>query len=158
MTRRMLKFATNLSTALAVGMANLCLATIFTSPSEHCLSLTPSIHISVRRGSRDASPGRVVVFNDAEYGPYRGSIIEIVDPDRKVNPPPGWKDAWADKLGVYYRCFCRRDGQTLWTLAVSLWYPLVVFAAPPAVWFVQRRKERSETSSFSEHRRDGKEC
>ncbi len=75
---------------------------------------------------------RLVFFNDAEYGPYSGSIIGLVDEDGNIYPPLEREQAFGDSWGIYYRYF-QRSGSTLWTLTVTLWYPIAVFAIMPFV-------------------------
>jgi hypothetical protein len=90
----------------------------FTNPRKHFVSIGNSFHISVSNIGLDS---RIVFFNDSDYGPYRGSIISIAD-----GPQPksvGIGDAW----GLYYRHF-EWPAQRLWTLMISLWYPIVLFA------------------------------
>lgn len=94
-------------------------------PLQQRISLAADFHISLLRG-------RVCFFNDAEYGPYCGSIIGIVDEDGNTYPPLEREIAWGDSWGVYYRYFRWADSK-LWTLMVSLWWPIVVFGLPAVV-------------------------
>jgi len=45
--------------------------------------------------------------------------------------------AWGKSFGVYYRYFRWKNGETLWTLAVSLWYPFLLFAWLPVFRFAR---------------------
>ena len=95
------------------------------NPWDHYVSFSPSFHVGVWGRWLDL---RLVFFNEAGYGPYRGSIIDLegASPfDRKIFVGDTW--------GVYYRYFHYRTGETLWTLMVSVWYPLAIFALAPAI-------------------------
>jgi len=88
---------------------------------------------------------RLALFNDKEYGPYCGSIIGIVGPDGKTYPPLRHEEYFGDSWGVYYRYFQWYDGYELWTLMISLWYPLVLFGIMPIGWAIynfSRRRRR----------------
>jgi hypothetical protein len=91
------------------------------------LSITDSFHIGVWSGF----DGRLVFYNDKEYGPYHGSIIALSD----APPPRVQIQAWGNSFGVYYRHFYfPKSGKTLWTLAISLLYPFFLFAIVPLAW------------------------
>lgn len=125
MTARVLNLAFISSAVLAVGVLLLGLTMRFAAPRGFRLSLTPSLHIAVSNARTTAGLGRIEIFNDAGYGPYRGSIIGIVGSDAKIYPPLDCTVAWGDAWGVYYRYFRWQDGRILWTLCVNLWYPAV---------------------------------
>jgi len=128
-TLRASRFVTALSTALC-GLAILLFVGGYKlSPWEYRLSFGDSFHVGVwARGGLDS---RIVFFNDAEYGPYRGSIIGLVGSNGSLYPPLDRDVRFGDTWGVYYRYF-QRGGGTLWTLMVSLWYPIALFAILPA--------------------------
>ncbi len=79
------------------------------------VSLTRTFHVNL-------SEGCVSCFNDSAYGPYRGSIIAIVDREGHTHPDFLRRTAWS-LPGFYYRCF-RTESDTLWTLTVSLLWPI----------------------------------
>lgn len=109
--------------------------TPFLSLSDHC-------HLGLRtRGSLDA---RLQVFNDASYGPYSGSIIGVSAGGRGPTSAPVWPKVWGigDDAGVYYRMIRWQDGTSLWTLSLSLAYPLIAAALLPAVWIVRRSRRK----------------
>ena len=99
---------------------------------------------------------RLVLFNDAEYGPYRGSIIGLVDADGSIYPPLEREESFGDSWGVYYRHFQWSDS-TLWTLMVTLWYPIALFAIMPFVSLVcstvRRRHQTSQNHAVNGSRR-----
>jgi len=106
------------------------------NPWDHRISVRDDFHVGLWRT-------RVVFFNDAEYGPYRGSIIGLVDSDGNVYPPLECEIKWGDSLGVYFRYFLRADS-TLWTLMVSLLWPCGVFGLSIAFWtFVWWRRHQA---------------
>jgi len=129
MSRWVLKMATVLSTVLLAVAMLLFLAGYVFSPWEQYLSFGGDFHIGVCARGLDS---RIVFFNDAEYGPYRGSIIGIVGADGNVYPPLERQRAFGDSWGIYYRYFQWSDS-TLWTLTVTLWYPIGLFAIIPMI-------------------------
>ena len=101
------------------------------NPWDHRISFAEDFHLGLWRG-------RVVFFNDSEYGPYRGSIIGLADADGNVYPPLEREIKWGDSLGIYFRYF-RWTDSTLWTLMVSLLWPLAIFGLPTVVWVCWRQ-------------------
>jgi hypothetical protein len=99
----------------------LLLSGCITDAWHHRVSITPTFHIGVWNIGLDS---RLVFFNDAEYGPYRGSIVGLAG-----NEYPHTR-GFGDTLGIYYRHFTWPDS-VLWTLAVSLWYPILLFSLWP---------------------------
>lgn len=67
---------------------------------EHRLSLSRNFHIGVWNTGLDS---RLVFFNDAEYGPYRGSIVGLAGSEYPHT------SAFGDTFGVYYRHFTWPD-------------------------------------------------
>jgi hypothetical protein len=83
-------------------------------------------------------------FNDQEYGPYGGSIITFADGEGRsaLEVNTGF-----DCPGIYYRYFRFRQIQyELWTLMVSLWYPLVVFGLLLGCWLFQEIRRSARMS------------
>jgi len=103
----------------------LLLLSLFLNPRDHRISFTEDYHLGLWRG-------RIVFFSDPEYGPYRGSIIGLTDADGNVYPPLEREIKWGDSLGVYFRYF-RWTDSTLWTLTVSLLWPMGIFGLPFAI-------------------------
>ncbi|QDV52245.1 hypothetical protein Enr17x_43050 [Gimesia fumaroli] len=126
MENRKFNIACLISTILMVCTVMLCLAKPVLNPWKHRVSFGHDFHVSVW-------DCRIAFFNDAEYGPYRGSLIKI-DNEPKFDREIYWGDSW----GIYYRYFRWQDGTTLWTLMVSLLYPFLLFIILPAVWFRRR--------------------
>ena len=74
-------------------------------------------------------------FSDKEYGPYHGSIIAVTSPEWPIKRIFSKQRAFGDFCGIYYRYFRWADsGNVLWTLSVSLFYPMIVFAVLPTIW------------------------
>ncbi|MDX1964038.1 MAG: hypothetical protein SFX18_12860 [Pirellulales bacterium] len=96
-------------------------------PWKNYLSISEEFHISIWGRGWDS---RIVVFNDAEYGPYRGSIISLVDANGNDLNPRVREVAFGTYAGIYYRYFEWID-DTLWTFMLSMWYPIIVFAIIP---------------------------
>ena len=86
--------------------------------SRDHLSLSPSFHFGVASRGLES---RLILFNDSQYGPYRGSIVRWWGVMNRSTT------GFGDAFGIYYRHFVWSDGRVLWTLFVSLWYPLVLF-------------------------------
>ncbi len=134
-SNRTLKTATIISTVMFTASVSLFLAGYFFAPRDYHFSLSDNFHIGVWARGFDS---RVVFFNDVEYGPYCGSIIGLVDADHNANPPVQLRQAFGDSWGIYYRHFQWSDS-TLWTLTVTLWYSIALFAIMPItklVWSV----------------------
>jgi hypothetical protein len=93
----------------------------WTDPTKDCVSFSDDFHVTVH-------DGRVSFFNLKDSGPYCGSIISLAGTRLPVERGCG------DTAGIYYRYFRWADGAVLWTVSVSLFYPLIVFAGLPLVW------------------------
>lgn len=132
MDRRALKILTILSFALLMATVLLFISGYALSSWDHHVSFGDSCHIGVWNRGLDS---RLVVFSDSDYGPYRGSIIGLVDANGNVYPPLKRRAAYGDAWGIYYRYFQWADAK-LWTLMVSLWYPIAILAIMPLVRFV----------------------
>lgn len=132
---RTFRIATVISTALLAGTLFLFLRSWENPSTTPFFSVTSSFHIGIWHG---ADGPNIAFFNNAEYGPYRGSLIGlegVVDPDLLRVSHFGMS------YGVYYRYF-QWTHTTLWTLMISMWYPLVAFSILPATWYYRfaRRK------------------
>jgi hypothetical protein len=123
---RFLNCAALASTGLLVFI--LAISIFPPNPRDHHVSLKSNFHIGVWR--RDSALGSLVFFNNGQWGPYSGSIMFIHSNGSVLEPTSiGWGKSW----GVYYRHFQWKNGDTLWTLAVSLWYPFLLFALLPVL-------------------------
>ncbi|QOV87379.1 hypothetical protein [Humisphaera borealis] len=99
-------------------------------PRKQFLSVSPDFHVSLGARGADA---RVKVFNDSTYGPYAGSIVGFAgDPNGPTT------SGFGDFAGVYYRMIRWPNGSSLWTLSLSLFYPLLAASALPIAWRVRR--------------------
>ncbi len=123
------KIVTWTSATLLVLTLCLLAASLKLDPRLHYVSLGTDVHLSV-------VDGRLAFFNNADYGPYNGSIISVSSKDyhepSEFIEKVGFGDAW----GIYYRYFRTAKG-TLWTLTVSLVYPILLFAALPVTRLVR---------------------
>jgi hypothetical protein len=142
MSRRAITTATVVSTVMLVITVLLSLASYVISPWDHYLSLSDDFHVSVWGRGLDS---RIIFYNDADYGPYSGSIIGFVDADGNVHPPLEREYAFGDSWGIYYRYFEWSDS-TVWTLMVILWYPIAVFAILPSARLLRRIKGRNTSN------------
>jgi hypothetical protein len=163
MTRRWFKTISLISGVFLGLTLGLTIAAFWLSPWKQHLTITDSFHIGLFRGLGGDLIGRITFFNDSEYGPYRGSIIGLVDeqgnllyeggraqPIRRFfwsvgdhgilcrtyvdeRGEPVQKESSCDLPGIYYRRF-EWSETVLWTLMVSFWYPLFLFALLPCLW------------------------
>jgi len=101
--------------------------------SQQTISLSTNFHLRF-------SEGRIWFFNNARYGPYRGSIISVSGGTAGSWPLNPVATKWWDSWGIYYRHF-RWPTDTLWTLAVTLWYFIGLTSIVPLVWWVRRYAE-----------------
>ncbi|MBN1490435.1 MAG: hypothetical protein JXA69_11015 [Phycisphaerae bacterium] len=136
--RRAINVATIISLLLLGCILVLGAAAPWLNPWRHRLSLGSGFHIAL--WGAPLNP-RLVFFNDSDYGPYRGSIIGIVDDQGNMYPPLEREIAFGDTLGIYYRYF-RWSDATLWTLMVTLWYPAIAFAVLPLLWWYRRARPK----------------
>jgi hypothetical protein len=108
------------------------LAAASVDPRKHFVSVSRNCHFSIDFRGADA---RFEVFNDSSYGPYSGSIVGIA---RDPNGPR--VSGVGDSAGIYYRRIYWPNGVWLWTLSLSLIYPLLIASGLPAVWLVRRAR------------------
>ena len=139
MARRVFKIVTVVSTAMLAISVLLFLAGYVFSPWDHYMSFSDDSHVGVWARGLDS---RIVLFNDAEYGPYCGSIIGLVDVDGNVHRPLEHEEAFGDSWGIYYRYFQWPDSR-LWTLMVTLWYPILFFSIVPVIGLLRWTLRRS---------------
>lgn len=169
-SHRKFNVASLVSLVLAIFILVLWLLTFAVTPWDHRISFTRNFHVSVWSGFSGDTLGRLVVFNNAQYGPYRGSIMSIGGKNTHETRW-GWhmrdydfgqitfttqkgevdKVRVCDLPGIYFRDFqIHSENRPLWTLMVSLWYPLFLFSILPAVWIFRcwlLRRSQSPPSS-----------
>ena len=114
----------------------LVVASIWTDAYNHHLSLTDELHVGV--GMYGGLNPRLVIFNNDEYGPYRGSIIAFTDSQGNTIGGPIDERYFGDTAGIYYRWFLWPKGP-LWTLMISLWYPATFFSVLPSISWIRRQ-------------------
>jgi hypothetical protein len=101
-----------------------------TDPRVDRLSIGDSFHVGVYRGRLE--------FFSLKIGPYHGSTISLGDGSEISR----W--GFGDAYGIYYRYFRWADsGAVLWTLSVSLSYPMIVFAVLPTIWGWKRWRAKA---------------
>jgi hypothetical protein len=144
MKLRLLNIVAAVCTALLSISVLLLLVAPLLDPIDNHLSLCRAFHVSAECRKFDS---RIVFFNDSVYGPYRGSVIGLADDDGNVYPPLQRQLSFGNAWGVYYRYF-RWSDATLWTLTVSLWYPIVILSA--IVIGVRRGRGRSDSAKPTE--------
>lgn len=162
MTHRLFNITSLASAAFAFFAVTLWLATFAVTPWDHRVSFTDRFHVSVWSGFRCDTLGLLVIFSDAKYGPYSGSImpiggkgthedfsgLHISDYDfgrMTFTNPNGTVDRLrlCDLPGIYFRHFdIHGQAHTLWTLMISFWYPVIAFSILPAIWIFSRWHSR----------------
>lgn len=126
MIRRIFNVASLISALLLASTLLVWAWSFWADPWKDHLSINSGFHVGVYAG-------RVDFFSD-ESGPYHGSIISLSDANG-VPVRPYVKRGFGDAFGLYYRHIrFVQSGATLWTLSVSLAYPLAMFAVLPAIW------------------------
>lgn len=131
-----------------IGLAvtlTLAVSTFWINAYDHHLSLTDEFHVGVGNYSPSFHP-RFVVFNNTDYGPYRGSLIGLSDGQGGIVGGPLQMRYFGDTAGIYYRWFLWPDGVILWTLMISLWYPIAFFTAALVLCRI-RRSGRARSKS-----------
>lgn len=119
----------------------LAIASFMVDPWKHSISLGDGFHVTLWHPSDNPS---VVFFSDQDYGPYPGSIVGIVGPDGTVYPKRLKEIHFGAIAGIYFRYFQWAPTDVLWTLMVSLLYPLMLFAVLPVAWLLQRFADRDQ--------------
>lgn len=134
--RTKLNVASGISVVLLIITLGLCLLSHWIAdPQKQRISLGPNLYITVEEGFFNGDAiGHIVVFNDDNDGPYRGSML-FVD-----TPPQHFVERRFDAWGIYYRYF-ELNQNVLWTFRISLWYALILFSVAPVVWLIRRRLE-----------------
>ena len=75
-----------------------------------------------------------MIFFNIKDGPYICGTIALSDGPGESHPRYLAR-GWDDSFGVYFHHFYFFDsGKTVWTLMISLLYPLALFAILPLVW------------------------
>lgn len=120
-----------LSTVLLVISVTLFLLGYVVPTSQGFVSLQDDFHVGVWGHGLNSE---IIFFNDAEYGPYHGSIIALVDADGNTYPNFIRNERFGPIAGIYYRYFETVEWK-LWTLMVNLWHPILFFSFVAAATF-----------------------
>lgn len=134
MIRRVFNTLSLVSAILLACTVFLWAWSFWTNPYKTNLSTSNVFHIGLY-------DGRVEFFSD-KFGPYRGGIIALTSPEWPAERIFSKQWGFGDICGIYYRYFRWADsGAVLWTLSMSLFYPMIVFAVLPAIslWSWRRR-------------------
>lgn len=140
MTHRAIQYATWGSVIAWCATMMLTIASHWLNPRDHRISLRSDLHVGIGN-----TPGPLlVIFNDPVHGPYYGSIVGLTDSDGNLHPRDLKCTGFTSILGIYYRHFLWADsGTTLWTLMLSLFTPLVLFAILPTIAIVRILRRKS---------------
>jgi hypothetical protein len=106
-------------------------------PRANALHITKRCHVGLTHWREGP---RIVLFNDAQSGPYTGSIISMVG-----DPRPPTCTGFGDTAGIYIRIIRWPNGGSLWTVAVTLWYPVALAGIWPGIRFVRGLLRNSPT-------------
>jgi hypothetical protein len=133
-----------MSALAALGVLSLWLTAPFLNIWRHHFSVSPVFHIGLHANG----DGRFVVFySSKEFGPLF-SVLTDVDHDGRHPGALVTRDVGWNRFGVYYRYIRNRRGFAGWTLAISLWYPFLLFSILPAVAVLRscpRRRSSPQT-------------
>jgi hypothetical protein len=152
---RLRKISTIVSAVLCGLLVALCAASYCLNRSVQCIRVTPSFHLGF-------SDGGAYFFSHDQ--PWLDGIISLAD----TNAPKEVVRSWhiGDYYGFYHSSSVERHGadsglltvtifnlpgsrfrevsyfwenRPIWTFLVSLWYPILLLAILPALWFYRRR-------------------
>lgn len=135
MARRVFGITSCASAALLLISVTLFIAGHWLTAHHYHPSINDHFHIGVLSGRGE---GMLVFFSDADYGPYRGSIIDL------NNSVTG---TYGDGPGYYYRSFSKAGTPLLWTLMVSLWYAIIPASILPTIYSLLWLRRRHTSSS-----------
>ena len=130
MRRRGRAILVALSAALAMMALLAWVAGACIDPCKHFVTLG-RCHISLLSRRGDV---RLVIFGNAEYGPYQGSILSMSAPGGPRPDIHRW--SFGDFCGIYVRLF-KGEPESLSTVAVSLAYPLIALSILPTLWLIR---------------------
>jgi hypothetical protein len=142
MKARLFNFAAFFSAVIAIAIVLLWLSaaignidgiTPLASFSKYC-------HLTIFGHGADY---RLALYNDAVFGPYHGSIIAMAGPDGRTRIEA---HGFGDTAGIYYRHFRWPGGAVLWTLMISLIYPLAISLVLPIIWICRSFQLRRATT------------
>jgi len=141
MFRRIFNMLSLVSAILLAATIILWAWSFWTDPRKDCLAFSGDSHVAVEYG-------RVSFFNDKEYGPYHGSIIALTSPEMPIERIFAERRGFGDTAGIYYRYFRWADsGAILWTLSISLFYPIIVFVVLPFIWVWKRWRHKTSSAT-----------
>lgn len=131
MRKRILPIGAALSALVLVALILLGVGSRHTNGFTGDFRLTKHFHLGVLDGG---------LWFHSHSLPYRGSIIEVVMPG-----VPSAQIRGFDFPGIYYR-FIRlpTDPEPLWTLRLSLAFPIMLSLIFPLLWFLRSRRPDNE--------------
>lgn len=138
MIRGLFKVMSLISALLLVCTIVVWIWSFWADARKDRLSFSNDFHVGV-------DSGRIEFFSD-ENGPDHGGMIALTSPHRSIEGIFAKQQMFGDTLGIYYFRWAD-SGAVLWTLSVSLFYPVAVFSIPPLVWtwHLWRRRARQST-------------
>ena len=136
---KVFKVATLVSAVLFSLSLTLFIAGWYVDAYSHSIHVSDDFHFGLVHSDFDT---RLAFFN-SQFGPYNGGIIALT---AKGDKSPFEREMYFDAPGIYYRYFefaIVHPGEVIWTLKISLWYPMVAFSLLPAIWLVNKYRLRA---------------
>ncbi len=93
---------------------------------SHSIHVSDDFHFGLVHSDFDT---RLAFFN-SQFGPYNGGIIADSPKETRAHSSV---QMYFDAPGIYYRYFefaIVHPGEVIWTLKISLWYPMVALSLP----------------------------
>ncbi len=128
-------------------------------PEKQHLSLSRDCHVSI---SEFLGGRRLSFFSYARWGPSLEGIWAVSGKDDPPNETavylggaagyirdPSIRINWFDAPGIYFRLRQPTNGQSMWSLSVSLWYPLISSGVLPGVWMARRMGRNRRARGFA---------
>jgi hypothetical protein len=139
MSHRIFNALSLLSTILLACTIILWVWSFWADSRNDFLSVSDNCHIGFFDGHID-------FFSD-RHGPYHGSVISLSSGEETAFSAFAERRGFGDTLGIYYRYFRWADsGIVLWTLSVTLLYPMIVFLVLPISWAWKRQRARATSA------------
>jgi len=130
MKRRIPKACLWVLTAFCLGFLILYVYAPIANPDLNSPSERLAIGTTFKAGVDSRFGGEIVIFNNTPYG---GSITRVGTNDFRTVAVAGW-----NRYGMYFRSISSslQKGRS-WTFRISIWYPIVLFAIYPALFFLR---------------------
>ncbi|ADB16066.1 hypothetical protein Psta_1390 [Pirellula staleyi DSM 6068] len=128
--QRVLRFAPSISVILGIALCSLLVLSRSEDLRRYRVSLAGFCHVALHEG-------QLVIFNSDYFGPYTGSIVGLGGESY-----PQVQGGHACGLGAVH---LEWPQFSIWTIYVSLFYPLLLTAIAPAIACYQRLLRLAQT-------------